>query len=260
MPDRILIGNCPVDCLDFSSTVEALLEAVKKTGPLCVAPVNASTVVMASRDFLFSETLAGMDLLLPDGYWLQWASRLLGRPVTNHVATVPLTYAFLQRLASSGGSVFLLGAEAPVVEKASQEIVRRFPGLKVVGTRNGYFSQDEEEEIVGQIKAAKPLVLLLGISSPKRELFVTQHRYRLEVPVVIGVGGLFDILGGRTKEGPQWLRNYGLMWFYRFAKEPRRLWKRYTVTNGRFTWIVLKELLEDVFNRSGKVQRPPRQR
>jgi N-acetylglucosaminyldiphosphoundecaprenol N-acetyl-beta-D-mannosaminyltransferase len=257
VPDRIHIGNCPVDCLDFSSTVEVLLEATRKMGPLCVAPVNASTVVMASRDFLFRETLESMDVILPDGYWMQWAARLLGRPATNHVAAVPLTYALLQRLTPSRGTVFLLGAEAPVVEKASQELGRRFPGLRVVGTRNGYFSEGEEEAIVEQIKAAHPQVLLLGISSPKRELFVTRHRQRLEVPVVMGVGGLLDILGGRTKEGPQWLRNYGLMWFYRFAKEPRRLWKRYTVTNGRFAWIVLRDAFEGVFDRSGKPQRLP---
>lgn len=260
MSDRIHIGHCPVDCLDFLSTVDALLEAIRKTGRLCVAPVNASTVVMASRDLLFRETLEGMDILLPDGYWLQWAARILRRPVTNHVATVPLTYALMQRLAPSGGTVFLLGAEAPVVEKARQELARRFPGLRVVGTRNGYFLEGEEEAIVDQIKAAQPQVLLLGISSPKRELFVTRNRHRLGVPVIMGVGGLLDILGGRTKEGPQWLRKYGLMWFYRFAKEPRRLWKRYTLTNGRFVWIVLKEALEGVFDRSGKPRRLPKQR
>jgi N-acetylglucosaminyldiphosphoundecaprenol N-acetyl-beta-D-mannosaminyltransferase len=255
--DRIHIGNCPIDCLDFSNTVEALLEAIRKTGRLRIAPVNASTVVMAASDTLFRETLEGMDMLLPDGYWLHWAARLLGRQGTNHVATVPLTYALLERLAPSGGTVFLLGAEAAVVEKASLELGRRFPGLRVVGARNGYFLEGEEEAIVDQIMAAHPQVLLLGISSPKRELFVTRHRERLEVPVVMGVGGLLDILGGRTKEGPQWLRNYGLMWLYRFAKEPRRLWKRYTVANGRFALIVLKDVLEGMLERSGKVLRHP---
>jgi N-acetylglucosaminyldiphosphoundecaprenol N-acetyl-beta-D-mannosaminyltransferase len=248
MPERIYIDRCPIDCITMLGTVERLQEAIDCGQRLQVTPVNAATVVNAARVSSFPDALNEMDVLLPDGYWVQVAARLLRCPTTNHVATVPLTYRLLQRLASHGGRVYLLGAKDFVVLQAANEIDRRFPGIEIVGIRNGYFSETEEQDVVNGVNEAKPDLLLIGISSPKKELFMARHRERLNVPVVIGVGGLIDILGGKTAEGPDWLRNYGLMWLYRLAKEPRRLFRRYTITNFQFALLVLKQAMKSFFN------------
>ena len=244
MPDRVYIGKCPVDCIGFADTVERLHESIVIGKRLLVAPINAATVVNASQNVSFRDGLEKMDILLPDGYWLQVAARLLRYPRTDHVATVPLTYRLLQKLGGQRGRVYLLGSRDFLVREAANEITRRFPGMEIAGLRNGYFSETDEPDVVLEINRAKPQLLLVGISSPKRELFMARHRARLEVPVVIGVGGLIDILGGKIAEGPTWLRNCGLMWLYRFVQEPKRLWKRYTITNCQFIWLVLKHTLK----------------
>jgi N-acetylglucosaminyldiphosphoundecaprenol N-acetyl-beta-D-mannosaminyltransferase len=189
----------------------------------------------------FRAALDEMDILLPDGFWLQVAAKLLRYPTTHHVPTVILTYQVLRKLAGQRGRVYLLGAEEAVVRRAAERIMERFPGTEIAGVCDGYFLENEEEAIIREINQVKPSLLLVGISSPKKELFMARNREKLSVPAVIGVGGLIDILGGKTPEGPNWLRSYGFMWLYRFVKEPRRLWRRYTITNFQFAWLVLKQ-------------------
>ncbi|MFB3787132.1 MAG: WecB/TagA/CpsF family glycosyltransferase [bacterium] len=238
---RIHIDQCPVDCLEENETAEYLYEKIQNRQRCHVAPVNAAVVVMASRHPDFREILQGMDLLLPDGFWLQTASRLCRLPSPHHVATVPLTYKLLRRMAPQGARVYLLGATDEVVNGAAREITRRFPGIQIAGFHNGYFTELEEKQIVQNLNETHPGLLLIGISSPKRELFMTRNRNALAVPVVIGVGGLLDILGGKTSEGPQWLRRIGMMWLFRFIQEPRRMWQRAIMLSGEFVWLVLKQ-------------------
>ena len=249
MTERIYIGKCPIDCITMSGTVERLQSAIANNGSLLVAPANAATVVDATRFSSFWSVLKKIDIILPDGYWLKVAARILSYPSTNHVATVPLTYNVLQELGKLGESAYLLGATDITVRAAAEEIILRFPGVNIAGVHNGYFSEPEELEIISEINNTGSQLLLIGISSPKRELFMVRNREKIDVSVIIGVGGLFDILGGKTAEGPMWLRNYGLMWLYRFAKEPKRLWKRYTIKNFQFLWIVFKQALSISFSR-----------
>jgi len=247
LSDRIYMGKCPVDCITMTGTVERIQQAISNRERLLIAPVNAATVVDASRSSSFSSALNKMDIILPDGYWLKVAARILSYPSTNHVATVPLTYNVLEQLGKLGGSVYLLGATDITVRAAAEEIILRFPGANIAGVHNGYFSEADEIEIIREINNTGAQLLLIGISSPKRDLFMVRNREKIDASVIIGVGGLFDILGGKTAEGPMWLRNYGLMWLYRFAKEPKRLWKRYTIKNFRFLWIVFKQVLSKDF-------------
>lgn len=220
-----------------------LQNALFNAKQITVAPVNAATVVKASSEPSFRADLDIMDILIPDGYWLKVAAWLLRYPPVNHIPTVRLTYWLLRRLATSGGRLYILGAKDNIVLKAANEVTYRFSGIKIVGAQNGYFSNSEEYDVVKEINNAKPHLLLIGISSPKRELFIARNHKKFNVPVIIGVGGFIDILGGKTAEGPDWLRNFGLMWVYRFMKEPKRLWKRYTITNFKFIWLVLKQAL-----------------
>lgn len=244
MIERIQIGPCPVDCLTPGEALAILQEALLTDGRrLRVAPVNASTVAAARDDKALCEALTDMDLLLPDGFWLHVAARLLRLPNPHHAPTVPLVYELLALLARRGGRVFLLGAEWPVVAAAAGNLARRYPGLLIAGAQGGYFTEAEEEGLLGRISECRPDLLLIGISSPRRDLLMARWRGRLAVPVTLGVGGLIDILGGKTPEGPAWLRRFGLMWLYRLLREPRRLWRRYTVTNLAFLRLVLHETL-----------------
>lgn len=242
MTERIHIDRCPVDCLTPQGTLALLREAIQSGRHIAVAPVYAATVVEAHRNAALREALEAMDVLLPDGFYLRPAARALRLPAPAHVPTVPLTLALLDSLARGGGSVYLLGARAEVVREAAVRVGRRFPGIHVVGTRDGYFSEAEEADVVREINAAHPDLLLVGISSPRRDLFLARHRAALAT-VAIGVGGLMDILGGKTPEGPNWLRRIGMMWLYRLAQEPRRLLRRYTMDNLAFISLVARQAI-----------------
>lgn len=240
MSPRIVIDRCPLDCMDQATALEALLAALDGGPHQCVAPVNAYTVVEAHRNPDLCAALARMTLAVPDGFWLQPAARLTRQAPTGHVAVVRLTFRLLERLAARGGRVYLLGARPEVVAEAAARVVQRFPGVIVVGSRDGYFTEADEEKIISDINAARPDLLMVGIASPKRDLFMARRRDDFDVPVTIGVGGLIDILGGKTAEGPDWLRQIGMMWLYRFMQEPRRMWRRYTSTNLLFIAYVLR--------------------
>jgi N-acetylglucosaminyldiphosphoundecaprenol N-acetyl-beta-D-mannosaminyltransferase len=221
--------------------LELLIEAVSSGDRKLVMPINAATVVQAEGETSIRSALQDMDLLIPDGFWLQVASRVSGNGSTCHVPTASLLYTLLGVLSGRKERVFLLGAKPDVVARTARELERRFPGLRIVGMRDGYFSEMEEGEVVRAVRQAKPRLLLLGISSPKREYFVNRQKGNLAGMVTLGVGGLFDILAGEVAEGPMWLRRYGLMWLFRFLQEPRRLWRRYTLVNVQFIWLVLKQ-------------------
>lgn len=118
-----------------------------------------------------------------------------------------------------------------------------YPYLQIAGYRNGYFNFDQEEEIVNNIKKSKPNMLFLGISSPKKEIFIDKYSKTLNIPFTMGVGGSFDIVAGITKRAPKWMQNCGLEWFYRLCQEPQRMWKRYLVTNTLFGFLALKEII-----------------
>lgn len=256
MPERIHIDQCPVDRIDHDQAISIFLHAIiKRTRRLCVAPVNAATVVEAHRNPQFCAALERLDVLLPDGFYLRPASRLACQPVAPHTPTVPLTLALLCALAARRGSVFLLGAQDEVVRTAAQNLVWRFPGLKIAGVHHGYFSRQEEPAIFREIEESGADVLLIGIGSPKREEIMLRWRDSLKVPVTIGVGGMLDILGGKTAEGPEWLRRAGLMWLYRFIQEPRRMWRRYTFDNAQFLKIVLRHALRVRQERRARARR-----
>lgn len=243
MPERILIDRCPVDCLTQDEALGMIAGSIKGGGRIMVVPANALTVVEAGRNAALREALDLMDVVVPDGFYLQFAARLLRQPITHHVPTVTLTLALLERLSHQGGRIYLLGAQTDTVRAAAEHVVRRYPGLVLSGARDGYFTDEGAAEVFEEINRAKPDLLLVGISSPRRELLLARHRDAIAVAVTIGVGGMIDILGGKTTAGPDWLRRCGMMWFYRLCQEPRRLWRRYTIINFLFILRVLRHAL-----------------
>lgn len=120
-----------------------------------------------------------------------------------------------------------------------------FGELKVIaGYRNGYFEKNEEKQIAEDIADSGADILFVAMSSPQKEIFVNKYKKLMNVPFVMGVGGSFDVVAGKTKRAPLWMQKAGLEWFYRFIQEPRRMWKRYLVGNSKFIWMVIKERIK----------------
>jgi N-acetylglucosaminyldiphosphoundecaprenol N-acetyl-beta-D-mannosaminyltransferase len=159
------------------------------------------------------------------------------------VAGVDLTAKLLAEGSTRGLSVYFLGARKQVLEDLVRLCAREYPGLKVVGWRDGYFGPADHESIVGEIARLQPHMLFVGMPSPFKEIWIERHREALGVPVMAGVGGTFDVLTGHVRRAPRLLQSVGMEWFWRLAMEPRKMWKRYLRTNTEFLALAMREVL-----------------
>ena len=239
---RIGVGGAPVDVATAEEAAHWMLERLRTPGlRTSEAGVNASFVVMAASDRNYLKALEQFDLLIADGFWLALAGACLHRIRVPHTNTSPLLNELFRQSAPDGLRVFLLGARPDVVERAAVNIVDLHPNAHVVDYFHGYFTPEEEIGIVEKINRSGAEIVLLGLSSPKKELFIRKHWNRLKVPISLGVGGQFDIWAGLASEAPDWVREHGFEWLYRFLQEPRRLYRRYTIVNLQFMGLVLKQ-------------------
>ena len=171
-----------------------------------------------------------------------WALRASGQPAPERVAGVDLMAQLLAAAGRQRLSVYFLGARREVVNALVQRSRIQYPGLEIAGFRDGYFGPHDHAAIVEEIRASKASLLFVGMPSPFKETWIERHRERLEVPVIMGVGGSFDVLAGFIPRAPRWVQSRGLEWFWRFLMEPRKLWKRYLTTNSEFIWLVGQEI------------------
>ncbi|MFF2569945.1 WecB/TagA/CpsF family glycosyltransferase [Streptomyces sp. NPDC058084] len=243
MTTRQTLFGVSLDALTMDGTVERCLAAVRAGERLEIGVVNAAKLVNMRRDTALAHAVSGCDLVLADGQAVVWASRLLRRPLPERVAGIDLFMRLLGEAEAAGHSVYLLGAKQDVLEQMLRRIAVRFPGLRVAGSRNGYFDDSEQPAIADAIAASGADMLFLGMTSPKKEIFTAGYGERSKVALVHGVGGSFDILAGVTRRAPERWQRLGLEWLYRALQEPRRLGKRYLTTNVSFALMTGRELL-----------------
>jgi N-acetylglucosaminyldiphosphoundecaprenol N-acetyl-beta-D-mannosaminyltransferase len=205
--------------------------------------VNAAKVVHLRSDVLLRDSLLDCDLIVADGQSVVWASRLVRQPLPERVAGCDLFESLLAVAHRDGRSVYLLGAKPEVLQLLQNRLAERYPGLHIAGCRDGYFTDGESAEIARQIRDSGADMLFLGITSPKKEIFLSTYGDSLGVPIMHGVGGSFDVLAGVTKRAPERWQRMGLEWAYRTLQEPRRMWKRYLTTNTRFMILLGREII-----------------
>ncbi len=202
--------------------------------------VNAHCVNLAWGDDRYREVVNGADLVLPDGTGMRIAGRLLGHPLRDNVNGTDLFPLLCERLQRLQAPVYLLGALPGLAEKVADWIRRTFPRLPVAGTHHGYFTPEEEPEVVTSIAASGAQVLFVAMGVPLQERWIARNLSATGVRVALGVGGLFDFYSGRIPRAPLWMRRAGIEWVFRLLQEPRRLWRRYLIGNLVFLARVLK--------------------
>jgi len=189
--------------LTLSEAVELADEAVVTRTRLLVGVLNAAKVVKLAQDRVLRDSLLAADVLLADGQSIVWASRLLRHPLPERVAGIDLFEALLGLADQHRLRVYLLGARPEVLARVTAEIGRRWPGVRIAGSRDGYFDDEESSEVAADIVRARADLLFLGMTTPKKELFLGTYGGLLGVPVMHGVGGSFDVLAGITRRAPR---------------------------------------------------------
>ena len=233
---RINFLGFPVDNL----TSEQLLEKIDyfvNHGIKCqIVALNANKLWQAQRDPKLRDILLQAELVIPE-YAIVWGARVLGTPLVEHVGGIMLMRRILRAAIEKDYKLYFLGAKPSVIEAMVRRLKSEMPTLAISGWHHGYF--DSKDEIVAQINKSGADILFIAMGTPKQEYFVRDNFEILQVPVMMGVGGSFDVLAGIRRETPPSLRR-GFEWIYRLAQDPKNLWKRYLTSNPWFVWQVYK--------------------
>lgn len=237
---RVSLFGVPADALDMEQTVQAVRAMLRCGAPHQHVCLNAAKVVELEGSADLRRAVAQCDLISVDGQAVVWASRFLGAPVPERVAGIDLFIRLLEEAATHALPVYLLGARDAVVRDVMRIARDRWPSLVVAGARSGYWTPDEEADVVTAVRKSGAQLLFLAIPSPRKELFLEQHADELGVPFRMGVGGSFDVLAGVTKRAPVWAQKSGLEWLFRLVQEPRRMARRYLVGNASFVRLTLR--------------------
>jgi N-acetylglucosaminyldiphosphoundecaprenol N-acetyl-beta-D-mannosaminyltransferase len=238
---QVLLFGLPISAFTMGDVLERCRSALRERDTLLIGVVNAAKIVNLTRDVELRRSLLECDLIVADGMGVVWASKLLGRPLPARVPGIDLFERLLLMAADEGHSVYLLGAQQQTLDLLQARLRQQLPKLRIAGARDGYFSDQQAPEVAEEIAASGADMLFLGITSPKKEIFLRTHGPTLAVPVLHGVGGSFDIFAGVTKRAPRLWQRVGMEWAFRVVQEPRRLWRRYLTTNTRFVLMTIRE-------------------
>jgi N-acetylglucosaminyldiphosphoundecaprenol N-acetyl-beta-D-mannosaminyltransferase len=237
---RALVLDCAIDRLDMAATVAACERIVERGEFAQQVSINAAKLVAMEDDPALRAAIESCALINADGQSVVWASRLLGDPLPERVAGIDLMLELFALAERRGYPIYILGAHQEVLETAVQRLRERFRGLSIAGYRDGYFAEGESAEVVDGIRASGAQMLFVAISSPRKERWLDSYGPQLGVSFAMGVGGSIDVVAGLTRRAPESWQRLGLEWLYRLLQEPRRMLRRYLVSNLRFSLLVAR--------------------
>lgn len=236
-----------MDSGSMEQTVDTIRERLTSGHFTQHVVINVAKLVNMRCDQGLRESINSCNIINIDGMGVVLGARMLGHEVPERVTGVDLFHQLLAMSAKSGFPVYLLGATEEVVSTTASRVQALYPNLNVAGYHHGYF-WDDEPGLVAKVRASGAKLLFVAITSPKKENFINKWRDELGVNFVMGVGGTFDVVAGKVSRAPLWMQRWGLEWLYRVIQEPRRMWKRYLVTNSKFAWLLLNERARRMFH------------
>ncbi|MDE3124611.1 MAG: WecB/TagA/CpsF family glycosyltransferase [Bacteroidota bacterium] len=242
---KVLISNTFISDVNLNETISVFNNYIQNGFKVrvCVIPVNC--IVWASENEYLKQIYNSSDVSLCDGVPLLWIAKFLGTPLSGRVTGLDLFPLYVEECYKKGFSFFLLGAKEGVGAYLKQQFEQKYPGIKIVGVYSppyaDRFSDEENQKMINMINAVKPNVLWVSLTAPKQDIWIYEHFEKLDVNIAIGVGGAFEVTAGLIKRSPRWMQKAGLEWFYRFLKEPKRLFNRYFIEAPKIFKLVLKQ-------------------
>ena len=214
-----------------------------RRGWFVFACANPHSLVVARKDPKFREALESASVVVADGVGCQWGAALSGVPIGPRITGSDFFASVMTAMNRSHGRAYFFGSSDAVLEKLAARVKCDFPRVAVAMQSPPFrpWSENENRQMVDDIRRFKPDVLWVGMTAPKQEKWVASNAAELAVPVIASIGAVFDYYAGATRRAPQWVCNFGLEWLYRLPREPRRLWRRTLVSAPAFLWFVLAE-------------------
>lgn len=224
----------------FSKSKAELINNIKSYKKVNIISGNPEILFNGLNDkMLFSNFTSENSIIIPDGVGTVIASKLVGSPVKEKIAGIEVMDEIIKICEEENRGVYLLGAEQSTLEECINKLKMKYPNLHIAGSHNGFFSMDNCEDIVVNIKESNAYALFIAMGSPRQERFIIKYMDELPCSVYMGVGGSFDIIAGKLKRAPKWMIILGIEWLYRVIKEPFRI-KRLGVI-PKFLFKVMKE-------------------
>lgn len=242
MSDKIInIFGVDVSALSMPETVAKVDQAIQQNQQLVHNCINANKVVLMETDPLLKESLDEADIVSADGQAVVWSSRLLGEALPERVPGIDLMENLMQLAKERGYKVYLFGAKEEIVSAVAKLYNDMFQAPIIAGFRNGYYSVEDESDIINEINKSQAEILFVAIPSPQKELFIKKYRAQLpNVFLLMGVGGSFDVISGTVHRAPRWMQDNGLEWLFRLMQEPRKMWRRYLIGNFQYIYLTFK--------------------
>lgn len=235
---RQYIGEIPLDVLPQEQVLSAIEEFVDVHTPHQVITLNSIMYNHSLGDSVLKNALLEAHLLIPDSIGIVLAARYLSGMRLERIPGIELMLEICRLAERKLYRVYFLGAQPEVSGLVCVKIREMFPGLVICGCHHGYFSKNEEENVINGIRACVPDILFVALSVPAQEKWIFANLNRLAVPVVMGVGGSFDVISGKLKRAPLLVRKAGLEWLFRFIQQPWRFSR--ILDLPRFVFNVLK--------------------
>ena len=232
--------------VDYAVATEMILDKAMAKQSFGVSALAVHGMMEAYNDLLFLGQVNQIDLVVPDGQPVRWAMNVLqGTKLMDRVYGPDLTVKVLEQANLHSLRVFLFGSKQSTLDLLSAHIKKHYPNIVLIGTQADRFREatnEEDTQDIFLINQLSPNLVLVGRGCPRQEKWVSQHLGQINAPMM-AVGAAFDFLAGTVSQAPRWMQNNGLEWFYRLCMEPRRLWKRYLLTNTQFLWLFAKSYL-----------------
>ncbi|MDO5399132.1 MAG: WecB/TagA/CpsF family glycosyltransferase [bacterium] len=220
--EKVNILGVKVDMVTIPEAADKIMEFLNEEGMHEVYTPNSEIIMVAYKDAEFADILNRASLLTADGIGVVYASRILKKPIKERAAGYDIACKVLEKINYTDHSLFLFGGKPGIAEIAEKNLKAKYPGLKIAGTRNGYFKPEDEPEIVKQINESGADLIFVCLGAPKQEKWIDAHKDELNAKVAMGIGGSLDVFAGTAERAPEFFCKTGLEWFYRLCKEPWR--------------------------------------
>lgn len=245
-PSKFNLFGVMVSATNYEEASEVIVRQAQHRVPAIVSLHAVHALITAAEDPELRKKVNSFQMIGPDGQPVRWALNWFYRTrLKERVCGPELTLRLCQRAVQEGVSIYLFGSSPATIEALSKNLRERFPGLVIAGAESPPFralTAEEDEAVVNRINDSGAGLVFIGLGAPKQDLFAFDHRDRIRA-VQVCVGAAFDFHAGKLSIAPQWMQRNGLEWLFRLIQEPRRLWRRYLVTNTLFVMKFLRAMM-----------------